>query len=124
MSYVTYNDRRYRVISYMASEDTTPDRMRLRPFRGPDVIVSVASVKPWTRGSVRRFKGKQPHRGKRPVRLLIDTAKELVTARLSGGRIAFTCTFGGLYDLLARQQVLNAKRDREFARRTGKRRRA
>jgi len=35
--------------------------------------------------------------------------------------LRLACTFGGLYDLLARQQVLNAKRDRAFAKRTRRR---
>lgn len=119
--YVVYKDRRYRVIGIMASEDTTPDRYRLRPFKGSDVIASAAECAPWKRGNVRHINGTLPHRDRRPVHLDIDTGAEIIKARLKGKRKSFTCTFGGLYDLLARQQVLNTKRDRAFAKRTGRR---
>ena len=118
--YVVYKDRRYRVLS--RTEDVIGGAMlRLRPFKGQDVITAESQCTPWKRGNVRHINGKVPHRDRRPVHLDIDTGSEIIKARLKGKRKSFTCTFGGLYDLLARQEVLNTKRDRAFAKRTGRR---
>jgi len=121
--YVVYKDRRYRVIGTNPGYDAEGIHhidtfLRLRPFRGADRMELASECTRWKRSGVRHLKGKQPHRDHRPVHLDIDTGAEIIKARLKGKRKSFTCTFGGLYDLLARQQVLNAKRDRAFAKRT------
>lgn len=124
--YVVYEDRRYRVLGTTPGYDSKGMHsfdalVRLRPFKGQDRIVPAEHCAPWKRGNVRHINGKLPHRDRRPVHLDIDTGAEIIKARLKGKRKSFTCTFGGLYDLLARQQVLNTKRDRAFAKRTGRR---
>jgi hypothetical protein len=118
--YVVYQGRRYSVYSSWMNEGL--EMYRLRPLHGADVTAFAAECQPWKRGSVRHIKGKALHREKRPVHLDIDTGAEIIKARLKGKRTGYTCTFGGLYDLLARQQVINAKRDHAFAKRTGKKR--
>jgi hypothetical protein len=124
--YVVYKDRRYRVVGppqpgYDKQGHHQIDAfVRIRPFKGQDRIVPAHECTPWKRGNVRHINGKLVHRDHRPVHLDIDTGSEIIKARLKGKRKSFTCTFGGLYDLLARQEVLNTKRDRAFARRTKK----
>jgi hypothetical protein len=121
--YVTYQGRRYRIIgSWIADDDPPAYRMfRLKPFRGAEVLAPESECSPWKRGTVRHLNGKQPHRDHRPVHLDIDTGSEIIKARLKGKRKSFACTFGGLYDMLARQTIINAKRDRAFAKRTRRR---
>ena len=121
--YVTYNGYRYRVINRQLIEPESSGQaiLRLRPFMGPDVQVREELVQPWRRGKVRHIKGTLPHRGKRPVFIDLDTGTEEIRVRLRGQRKPLTCTFGGLYDVLARQQAMNAKRDRAFRKRTGRR---
>jgi hypothetical protein len=119
--YVSHNGRRYHIVGIMPSEDSTPDRYRLRPFKGPDIIASAADCTPWKRGKVRHIKGTLPHRDRRPVFIDLDTGAETIRVRLKGKRKAMTCTFGGLYDVLARQEAINARRDRAFRKRTGRR---
>jgi len=125
--FVVYQDMRWRVLAQWLSGDAEDQMMyRLRRVRMGGVLqdcVAPASECPaWKRGTMRHIKGKALHREKRPVHLDIDTGSEIIKARLKGKRTGYTCTFGGLYDLLARQQVINTKRDRAFAKRTGKRR--
>lgn len=119
--YVVYEQRRYRIISRSRREPYHDMILRLRPFRGPDVMVAENLVTPWKRGTVRHLMGKMPHRDKRPVNIHIDTATEIIRVKLKGKRKGFECTFGGLYDVLARQQAMNDRRDRAFRRRTGRR---
>jgi hypothetical protein len=123
-AFLVYQERRYRVMSRWTVPNYAdgPDMLmyRLRPHSGADVTALAADCQPWKRGNVRHIKGTALHREKRPVHLDIDTGAEIIKARLKGKRTGYTCTFGGLYDLLARQQVINAKRDRAFAKRTGK----
>lgn len=126
--YVVYQDRRYRVINPSKPDEAEPeDRLlRLRPtwvgkrFGGTDIQVPASMVRPWKRGSMRHLKGTIPHRG-RPVHLHIDTATEIIRVKLKGKRASMECTFAGLYDLLARQKAINARREREFAKRTRRR---
>lgn len=121
--YVVYKERRYRIMSrwhvpgYGAEE---VQMYHLHPFKGQDVTALASECQPWKRGSVRHIKGTALHREKRPVHLDIDTGAEIIKARLKGKRTGYTCTFGGLYDLLARQKIINEKRDRAFTKRTGK----
>jgi len=122
--YVVYKDRRYRVVlawGTVGEGGGSVAMLRLKPFKGQEVIAMERDCTPWKRGNVRHINGKVPHRDRRPVHLDIDTGSEIIKARLKGKRKSFTCTFGGLYDLLARQEVLNTKRDRAFAKRTGRR---
>lgn len=120
--YVVYKDRRFRVVNTCISGEGEMAfaLLRLKPFKGPDIMAPEAECVPWKRGTVRHVNGTHIHRDKRPVRLDIDTGTEIIKARLKGKRKSFSCTFGGLYDLLARQSAINAKRDRAFARRTGR----
>jgi len=123
---VNYRDRCYQVISTFTA-DGGIEHTRARPLgfggkpgRGTDIIVPSSMLAKVVRGSVRHLKGKQPHRDKRPVHMHIDTALETIRVKLKGKRSYYECTFGGLYDVLARQQAMNAKRDRAFKRRTGR----
>lgn len=119
--YVNYLGRRYSIVSWWQTEEDKIFMYRLRAPNVPDVAVQSTACIPWKRASgMRHIKGKALHREKRPVHLDIDTGAEIIKARLKGKRLGFTCTFGGLYDLLARQQVINAKRDRAWEKRTGK----
>jgi hypothetical protein len=118
--YVIYAGRRYRVLNTWTNGYGAL-MARLKPFRGPEIAVNAINCTPWKRGSVRHINGTLPHRGKRPVHLRIDTAGEIISVHLKGTRQHLTCTFGGLYDMLARQTTINAKRDRAFAKRTRRR---
>jgi len=124
MGFKVYRERRYRLVSFWVVGDEGDEggvlTYRLRPHSGADVIAPASECQEWKRGSVRHIKGKALHREKRPVHLDIDTGSEIIKARLKGKRTGYTCTFGGLYDLLARQKIINEKRDRAFAKRTGK----
>ena len=116
--YVIYQGRRFRVVSSIPADDRMVERLRLRPFKGADVIAPSACCKPWKRSKGRRIaRGTTPHRG-RPIIIEVDTSLERIEVRQKGRRQRLACTFGGLYDLLARQLVLNAKLDRAFAKRT------
>lgn len=124
--YVVYQGRRYRVIGTNPGYDKdgihrSDAFLRVRPFKGSDRLVCATDCAPWKRGTVRHLNGTLPHRDKRPVRLDIDTGSEIIRARLKGRRKGFTCTFGGLYDMMARQEAMNAARDRQFRKRTGRR---
>jgi hypothetical protein len=122
--YVVYEGKRYKVVGAWRNDMGIGDVLmyRLDPGMGswPNIAAPAVECQPWQRGTMRHIKGKAIHREKRPVHLDIDTGAEIIKARLKGKRTGYTCTFGGLYDLLARQQVINAKRDRAFAKRTGK----
>ena len=122
--YVVYKDRRYSVVRTWTQEDQGKPgviMVLLQPFKGPSVICAASECSTWKRGNVRHINGKVPHRDRRPVHLDIDTGSEIIKARLKGKRKSFTCTFGGLYDLLARQAAINARSDRDFAKRTKRR---
>jgi len=120
--YVLYDGKRYRIVGSFRETDDRGDLMlRLAPFKGAQIIVPALMCEPWKRRpGVRRVRGNTAHRG-RPIIIEIDTRLERVKVRQKGRRLRLACTFGGLYDLLARQAVINAKRDSAFARRTGRR---
>lgn len=115
--FVVYDGMRHRILGIVRSSCDTFDLMRIRPFRGADRMVRADEAQPWKRRTGHRVaKGQTPHRG-RPLIIELDTHAESVQVRQKGRRKRLTCTFGGLYDLLVRQEVSNAKSDRAFKRR-------
>ena len=120
--YVVYDGRTYRIVSKFETDEIPHLRLRPlgfggKPGKGTDIIVPASMVQPRQKSSVRHMKGSIPHRG-RPVHLDIDTGAETIRVRLKGKRNGFDITFGGLYDLCARQSAMNEKRDRAFRKRT------
>lgn len=114
--YVTYEDRRYLVIGTHPGYDSAGVHrldafLRLRPFKGQDRIVLAEHCRPWQRVDTKRATSPTLHRG-RPIVLELHPMADLIEVRQKGRRQRFTCTFGGLYDLLARQAVVNKKHSR------------
>ena len=104
--YVTYQDRRYRVVGRMAAHEGLPEYLRLRPFKGPDVMAPATQVKKWHREGGRRLA-----RGAK-VNVRLDTHTEIIECWQKGRRRKLTCTFNGLHDILTRQFVINARNKR------------
>lgn len=85
------------------------------------LLARVRDCQPWQRpAGTRTIRGEKPHRKGRPVVFEYDQQTGVITLRLKRARAGFTTTLEGLYDMCARQQAANLKRDREFTRRTRK----
>jgi hypothetical protein len=108
--YVTYQDRRYRVVGASPGYDSKGAHrldafLRLRPFKGPDVMAPADEVQPWKRGGKRLARGQK-------VNIRLDINAEIIEVWEKGRRSKLTCTFTGLHQLLARQLVVNARNSR------------
>jgi len=126
--YVLHDDVRWKVVGEIEIDDRPAFELRRRvPVHGGTrrqwqvrVITAFVSdcqayVAP---GRTRVIRGKFPHRRGRPVVFEYDQQTSIITLRLKRQRRGYTTTLEGLYDLCARQQAANAKRDALFKRRT------
>jgi hypothetical protein len=105
--------------------DGEPAYDLVRPVPGGkgtrSLLARASECAPWRRpAGTRTIRGEKPHRKGRPVVFEYDQQTGVITLRLKRARSGFTTTLEGLFDMCARQQASNLKRDREFTRRIRK----